>query len=41
MSRSLMALAIIVGLAVLAIFGSVYTVYETQQALVLQFGRYD
>lgn len=40
MSRALMILAFIVGLGVLAIFGSVYTVYETQQALVLQFGRY-
>lgn len=40
MSRALMILAIIAGLAVLAAFGSVYTVYETQQALVLQFGRF-
>lgn len=40
MSRALMILAIVAGLAVLAIFGSVYTVYETQQALVLQFGRF-
>ncbi|MGI9419586.1 MAG: protease modulator HflC [Geminicoccaceae bacterium] len=40
MSRALMILAVVAGLAVLAIFGSVYTVYETQQALVLQFGRF-
>ncbi|MGI9506501.1 MAG: protease modulator HflC [Geminicoccaceae bacterium] len=40
MSRALMALVVIVGLSLLALFGSVYTVYETQQALVLQFGRF-
>ena len=40
MSRFLLPLAVLAGLVVLAIFGSVYTVYETQQALVLQFGRY-
>jgi membrane protease subunit HflC len=40
MSRFLLPIAVVVGLAVLAIFGSVYIVYETQQALVLQFGRY-
>ncbi len=40
MSRALMILAVVAGLALLALFGSVYTVYETQQALVLQFGRY-
>lgn len=40
MSRFLLPLAVVAGLVVLAIFGSVYTVYETQQALVLQFGRY-
>lgn len=40
MSRSLLILAILAGGIVLALFGSVYTVYETQQALVLQFGRF-
>jgi membrane protease subunit HflC len=40
MSRFLLPIAVVAGLAVLAIFGSVYTVYETQQALVLQFGRF-
>ncbi|MEL6961293.1 MAG: protease modulator HflC [Pseudomonadota bacterium] len=40
MSRFLLPIAVIAGLSVLAIFGSVYTVYETQQALVLQFGRF-
>ncbi|MGI9449739.1 MAG: SPFH domain-containing protein, partial [Geminicoccaceae bacterium] len=40
MSRALMALIVLAGLALVAIFGSLFTVYETQQALVLQFGRY-
>ena len=40
MSRAFMILAIVAGLSVIAIFNSVYTVYETQQALVLQFGRF-
>ncbi len=40
MSRFLLPIAVVAGLSVLAIFGSVYTVYETQQALVLQFGRF-
>lgn len=40
MSRALMALVILVGVSLVAIFGSIFTVYETQQALVLQFGRY-
>jgi membrane protease subunit HflC len=35
-----MALIVLAGLALVAIFGSLFTVYETQQALVLQFGRY-
>jgi len=40
MSRALTILVIAIGALALAIFGSVYTVYETQQALVLQFGRF-
>lgn len=40
MSRALMALVVLVGVALVAIFGSIFTVYETQQALVLQFGQY-
>ena len=40
MSRALMALVVLAGLALVAIFGSLFTVYETQQALVLQFGRF-
>lgn len=40
MSRALMALVIAAGIALVAIFGSLFTVYETQQALVLQFGRF-
>jgi len=40
MSRAFMALIVLAGIALVAIFGSLFTVYETQQALVLQFGRY-
>ncbi len=40
MSRVLLALFILAGAALVAIFSSIFTVYETQQALVLQFGRY-
>jgi membrane protease subunit HflC len=40
MNRALMALVVLAGIVLVAIFGSVYTVYETQQALVLQFGRF-
>lgn len=40
MSRIVMALVVLVALTLVAIFGSVFTVYETQQALVLQFGQF-
>ncbi|MEM8950756.1 MAG: protease modulator HflC [Pseudomonadota bacterium] len=40
MSRALMALMIIGALAILAIYGSMFRVNETQQALVLRFGEY-
>ena len=40
MSRALIALLVVAGLALFAILNSLFTVYETQQALVLQFGRY-
>ena len=40
MSRALIALFVVAGLALLAVFNSLFTVYETQQALVLQFGRF-
>lgn len=40
MSRALLALVVVIGLTLVAIFGSLFTVYETQQALVLQFGRF-
>ncbi len=40
MSRALIALFVVVGIALMALFGSVFTVYETQQALVLRFGEY-
>ncbi len=40
MSRVAMVGLALAALALVAIFGSLFTVYETQQALVLQFGRY-
>jgi len=40
MSRALIALIVLVGLSLVAILGSLFTVHETKQALVLQFGRF-
>ncbi len=38
MSKGLVALAVLVALAGIVLFSSVYTVHQTQQALLLQFG---
>lgn len=38
MSKGLIALAVLVALAGFALFSSVYTVHQTQQALLLEFG---
>ena len=38
MSKGLIALAVLVALAGIVLFSSVYTVHQTQQALLLQFG---
>lgn len=40
MNRVVMVGLTLAALALVAIFGSLFTVYETQQALVLQFGRF-
>lgn len=38
MSKGLIALAVLVALAGIVLFSSIYTVHQTQQALLLQFG---
>lgn len=40
MSRLAIAALVVAGLIVATLFNSLFTVYETQQALVLQFGRF-
>ncbi|MGI9508078.1 MAG: protease modulator HflC [Geminicoccaceae bacterium] len=40
MNRALIALVVVGALVLLGIFSSLFRVYETQQALVLQFGEY-
>ena len=40
MSRAILALVVLIGIALVALSGAVFTVHETKQALVLQFGRF-